>query len=79
MLLWQDELNPRVRCAFGNVSYETDTGVRSGSSFSRFSRFAFLHPEIFSSTQVHPEVQECRWQGNGEEVSDQHCRLGWEV
>ena len=20
-LLWQDELNPRVRCAFGNVSF----------------------------------------------------------
>ena len=22
-LLWQDELNPRVRCAFGNVYYIT--------------------------------------------------------
>ena len=21
MLLWKDELNPRVRCAFGNVSH----------------------------------------------------------
>ena len=25
MLLWQDELNPRVRCAFGNVFFSSQT------------------------------------------------------
>ena len=23
--------------------------------------------------QVHPEIEECSWEGDGEEVSDQHC------
>ena len=37
-LLWQDELNPRVRCAFGNVSplhaYNI-SGMRSAREYSR--------------------------------------------
>ena len=30
-LLWQDELNPRVRCAFGNVLVAAEMGLKKKS------------------------------------------------
>ena len=44
-LLWQDELNPRVRCAFGNVY------LRSCNIASTFSQQAALCPCIRGTRQ----------------------------
>ena len=41
-LLWQDELNPRVRCAFGNVSNSTTTLVLGAGLYVRASFFIFI-------------------------------------
>ena len=48
MLLWQDELNPRVRCAFGNVEFLQHFGGQFLEE-ARCMKPCFLYLVTFSS------------------------------
>ena len=51
-LLWQDELNPRVRCAFGNVSSQVPRPtccVRRGPCLVFFSIFQLRQADVSQS------------------------------
>ena len=55
MLLWQDELNPRVRCAFGNVYLSTIYLIFDSQTRKYFSGLKVL----FLASRTHFGVWFC--------------------
>ena len=57
-LLWKDELNPRVRCAFGNVNI---TASLIGSKVATFSYLQQRVPDHVNLWTCDTEVKRRRW------------------
>ena len=66
-LLWQDELNPRVRCAFGNVS--VFVSAVSTKVLYKFEQFVFIFLFVFvfvsaASRKVLYKIEQSRGAGS---------------
>ena len=56
-LLWQDELNPRVLCAFGNVLYAFDAIFTK--FFTRHQSYIFLRDKYLDSYMGEKDGRPC--------------------